>query len=401
MKKLIFLSLLCLVAACNESEPTTENTTNQTTDQDSTTQEIQEETRTPEDPKFNHLAMFLAGKEGAADSDLKELERKSLWQNYKQRLDEIWAKTNEKLPTMKTWSEDELGDINEGGGTLFYPFSGPDFLHADVFFPEHEHILMIGLEPIGTYPDMKKKSTEGKDELYLNGVRKSMHAILGMSFFRTIAMAKDFNGEVDGTLPVLMQFMNRTGHKVLYQEPVGVTADGKLLPVSENMPDSTYVGNRFYFQREGSEMVRTLTYFAVNLQNSPYVSRGGLVANGLEQRTDFVAYLKSLNIKSTYLKSASYLMHRPTFSIVRNIILDQSTHVLQDDSGIPVKYFDQGKWNLTFYGNYSFPISLFAERHQPDLKEIYQNKENVRNLPFGIGYQYKKGTSNLMRATRK
>mgnify|MGYP000103131323 CR=1 FL=1 len=64
--------------------------------------------------------------------------------------------------------------------------------------------------------------------------------------------------------------------------------------------------------------------------------------------------------------------------------------------------FDSNKWDLTFYGNYAKPISLFSERHQEDLKEVYQKKSsNVQPLPFGIGYQYAKGTSNLMKATKK
>jgi hypothetical protein len=300
---------------------------------------------------------------------------------------------------MKDWSKAE---INQGSGTLFYPFSGPDFLHADAFFPEHENIVMIALEPIGTFPNMVEKSESSKDGIYLNGVRKSLNMILGKSFFRTIAMADDFKGEVDGNLPVLMQFMKRTNHEVMYQEAVAMNPDGTLTTDMSNKSDSTYIGNRYYFKREGSDAVRTLTYFAVNLQNMPYVSRGGLVAKGLETRTDLVAFLEGMDMSSTYLKSASYLMHRPTFSIIRNIILDESEFLLQDDSGIPVQFFDVNKWDLTFYGNYSFPISLFAERHQDDLKQVYLNGGgNVKSLPFGIGYQYHKGTSNLMKAEKK
>lgn len=254
---------------------------------------------------------------------------------------------------------------------------------------------MIGLEPIGTYPDMIAKSKDGKEEVYLNGVVKSMNAILGLSFFRTIAMANDFNGEVDGTLPVLMQFMNRTGHQVLYQETVAVQPNGELTSDLSKAVDSTYTGNRYYFKRNGEEKVRTLTYFSVNLQNAAY---GTL--SGLESRTDFVNYLKAANIKSTYLKSASYLMHRPSFSIVRDLILNESEFVLQDDSGMPVKFFPTTKWDLTFYGTYSQPISLFAERKQADLKELFSG-EGVKPLPFGIGYQYKNGTSNLMLAKKK
>jgi len=88
--------------------------------------------------------------------------------------------------------------------------------------------------------------------------------------------------------------------------------------------------------------------------------------------------------------------------MIRDLILSESEFVLHDDSGIPVQFFDTSKWDLTFYGNYSFPISLFAERHQEDLKEIYaQKKLKVKALPFGIGYQYKNGTSNLMLGRKK
>lgn len=399
MKKLAFLAFATILASCSGEAPENSDSSNKTNDSDSTKVAEVEQPTYPEDRKFDDFANYIAGVAGDDASYLKKLESTPTWLSYQTAMDGVWKSTNEKLPIMKDWSATE---INQGSGTLFYPFSGPDFLHADVFFPEHENIVMIALEPIGTFPDMAAKSESGKDVTYLNGVRNSLNMILGKSFFRTIAMASDFKGEVDGNLPVLMQFMKRTNHKVMYQEPVALNPDGTLTTSMDNLTDSTYIGNRYYFKRNGSDKVRTLTYFAVNLQNSPYVSRGGLVAKGLETRTDLVKYFNNLDIKSTYLKSASYLMHRPTFSIIRNIILDNSEIVLQDDSGIPIKYFDTKKWDLTFYGDYKFPISLFAERHQEDLKEVYANGgTNVKPLPFGIGYQYHKGTSNLMKAVKK
>ena len=285
---------------------------------------------------------------------------------------------------------------------MFYPFSGADFLHADLFFPQYDNYVMMALEPAGTFPDLLKKEANDTLATYMNQLKRSMNAILELSFFRTIAMADDFKNELDGTLHVLMHFMARTDHEVLWQEKVGILPNGDLTTDIESLSDSSYVGNRYYFRRNGEEKVKTLSYFAVNVQNSPYVSRGGLVAKGLETRSDLVNYFKKIDIKATYLKSASYLMHRPTFSIIRNTILNESEYLLQDDSGIPVQFFMDGRWDLTFYGTYSFPISLFAERHQEDLKEIYQNKtETVKPLPFGIGYQYHKGTSNLMIARKK
>lgn len=397
MKKFTYLLFITiLITSCGEN-------TSEETDvlEDTLIVEVEKEAEIPQDQKFDDLSQFLAGYNGTDESSLKALEPSDVFKNYQLKINELWKQTDAKLPTIKEWSANELADVNTNGGTLFYPFSGADFLHADLFFPDHDNIVMIALEPIGTFPDLVDKSQDTTFQIYMSKLKKSMNAILGMSFFRTIAMADDFKSELDGTLHVLMHFMARTNHKVLYQEKVAIQPNGELTNDLSRVSDSTYIGNRYYFQRNGEDKVRTLTYFAVNIQNVPYVSRGGLVAKGLETRTDLVAYFKGINIKSTYLKSASYLMHRPTFSIIRNLILNESEYLLQDDSGIPVQYFATNIWNLTFYGNYSKPISLFEERHQEDLKEIYLDKENVKSLPFGIGYQYRKGTSNLMKASKK
>lgn len=395
----LLFTVVLLISSCSEETNDKGNhSDNKTVREDSV---IQEKPVYPYDSKFNDLANFLSGVSGSDSSLYAELESSEIWKNYCTQLEQIWQKTNSKIPVMKEWSEEQLADANKSGGTLFYPFSGPDFLHADLFFPEYDTIIMIGLEPIGSYPDLLslERDTLG---LYLRDVRKSLNAILGLSFFRTVAMADDFRSNLDGTLPLILQFINRTGHELMYQEKVALLPDGSLSNDLSLKNDSTYYANRYYFRRKGGEKVRTLVYFAVNLQNTPYFSRGGLSAKGLETRTDLVAYLNQSNIRATYLKSASYLMHRPSFSIIRDIILNNSAYVLQDDSGIPVKDFDRAKWDLVFYGSYIKPISLFYERQQNDLKRIYEGDSiKVETLPFGIGYQYQKGTSNLMKAIKK
>lgn len=396
---LLFASALILVSCggnetAKNDEPTTPNTQNDTVPE--------KQPEYPSDPKFDAFAKYISGIEGPADSELKGLESLPAWQAYKTNLESLWKQTNAKLPVIKDWTAAEMSEANSGGGTLFYPFSGADFLHADLFFPEHDHIVMLALEPIGKFPDLNEKKKDETLSPYLNSLKKAMNAILKLSFFRTIAMADDFQSEMDGTLHVISHFISRTGHELMYQEQVAILPDGTLTNEVENLPDSTYIGNRFYLKDPGSDKVRTVCYFQVNIQNTAYGSRGGFYSEGLEKRKDLLNYFKGLNIKSTYIKSASYLMHRPSFSMIRDLILAESEYLLQDDSGIPVQYFDQAKWDLTFYGTYSFPISLFAERHQEDLKEIYQKKElPVKPLPFGIGYQYRKGTSNLMLAKKK
>ncbi len=408
----VFLSLILLLPVCSGSSES--NQSQDTTLPDSldgtNTAKKEEGSQKPSEPKtdrkFNDLARFIAGLPAEEGSEYAQYSQNTAWQGFAQQTEKQWANINaNKLPKMIEWSKQELQAPNEAKGTVFYPFSGPDFMHASVFFPEADGVVMIGLEPIGNLPDFEKinkKSIAG----YFNGIQRTLYSILSVSFFRTISMADDFTGrvvsDIDGTLPVLFFFMARTNHRVLYYEKIAISPEGTVVPAEEAKTDSTYYGSKITYQRNDKpNEYKTLYYFAANLQDSPYSSRSGLTEGGLAQRSDFRKYLENLDITSTYIKSASYLMHRDTFGIIRNLILDKSKYYLQDDSGMPIKMIDRSKWDLTFYGSYVAPISLFSVRYQADLRQVYQKGTEVKPLPFGIGYQYQAGTSNLMLGVKK
>jgi hypothetical protein len=94
-------------------------------------------------------------------------------------------------------------------------------------------------------------------------------------------------------------------------------------------------------------------------------------------------------------------MHDDRFSIVRNMVLDQSSALLQDDTGVPYKFFDKSKWTLTFYGKYSKPISDFNYGFQKDLDAVFKQPGVARDLPVSFGYHWREGTSSVMLAVRK
>jgi hypothetical protein len=94
-------------------------------------------------------------------------------------------------------------------------------------------------------------------------------------------------------------------------------------------------------------------------------------------------------------------MHDDRFSMVRSMVLDQSSSLLQDDTGVPYKFFNKARWTLAFYGKYSAPISDFNYGFQKDLDVIYQQPGVARELPFSFGYHWREGTSSVMLAVRK
>ncbi|MCU0447107.1 MAG: hypothetical protein MUE85_19605 [Microscillaceae bacterium] len=364
------------------------------------------------DRKFNDIARFIGGLPAEEGSALAKFHDEPAWKDYAKTLDNQWKSGNQaKVDKMATWAKEALQAPNAQNGTLFYPFGGADFLHAALFFPEAKETVMMGLEPIGNMPDFEKIKQKGSMNLYFGAVRRSLVTILQYSFFKTNDMAVDFTGRIqydlDGTLPIILFFMTRTNHKILFFERVAINAEGKLVnpeEVKAQGKEPVYYGNRIAYQRaDKPEERKYFYYFSVNLGNDPYDGRGGLT-----QRKDLVKYIENLDVNATYLKSASYLMYKPYFYQIRDLILKKSKYLLQDDSGMPLRNFLPGKdnsnkyqWDLTFFGAYAGPIALFGNYWQNDMKQAYQKKEQVKPLPFGIGYQFREGTSNLMLAVKK
>ena len=94
------------------------------------------------------------------------------------------------------------------------------------------------------------------------------------------------------------------------------------------------------------------------------------------------------------------MIHKPEFSIIRDRVLSQSVAVLQDDSGIPYRFYVSPDWRVQLYGEYTRPYGSFRWLEQPDLQKAYSTL-GPKPLPFRIGYGYKKVPSNLLFAGRK
>jgi hypothetical protein len=131
---------------------------------------------------------------------------------------------------------------------------------------------------------------------------------------------------------------------------------------------------------------RTLYYFSTNL------------ADGSFDRSGFSAFLAKLGPADSLIKSASYLLHNAHFASVRKLLLERSATILQDDSGIPLAYFEPKKWRLQAFGHYAGPISIFANFYQPQMAALFQGANPIE---FGIGYRWRKNESNFLLAYKE
>jgi hypothetical protein len=331
--------------------------------------------------RINASARGLAGKK--ADSGTAPWESTPEWRDYQQWLDGRWGYLSRvRLNAMRNWGNVELAGWRGETRTVFYPFSGPDALYADTLFPNSKVLLMAGLEPVGTMPDLGKLQQDGKLGAYLAQVKTSLFTILAASFFKTKDMKTDFNNDlVDGLMPAMIVFLAREGDPINSIQYVVLGHDGALHPHGET---SGAPGVQITYG-DG----RTLLYFQTDLGN-----------DGLKDNPGFVRLMHRLAPGITYLKAASYLLYEDYFSSIRDAILDNSVGVVEDDSGIPLRDFKPAQWDVVPYGNYTGPIDLFKDKYQPDLTDFYA-KTPHQQLTFGSGYKFVASKSSLLVVKKK
>ena len=80
-------------------------------------------------------------------------------------------------------------------------------------------------------------------------------------------------------------------------------------------------------------------------------------------------------------------------------MLGGSAVILQDDSGIPYRFFNPADWRIQLYGAYDRPYGSFRWLEQPDLKKAYATL-TPKPLGFRIGYGFSRIPSNLQLAIR-
>jgi hypothetical protein len=323
-------------------------------------------------------ARFLAGMQPSADSPLTPLTRDPAWQHHAKFFDTAFAQLEQhQLSKVRAWADSNLAAPRP---TMFYMFSGPDFLYADAFYGKATTYVLSALEPSGSVPDLTRLP-HGAVEAALYNVEHSLGSILSFSFFITKKMKVDLHAsEISGTLPILYVFLARSGKTIHSVTPVALDDKGAVYVGNQNPGSNATHGLRIVFGgKDGVE--KTLYYFSTDLSNP------GAKASG------FLKFCATLAPGNSLIKSASYLLHSGNFSAVRDFILTNSSTIIQDDSGIPLAYYNPKKWRFFPFGRYAGPIAEFPGRYQQQYAELFTR---AQPMDFGIGYRWRTFESNLL-----
>lgn len=323
-------------------------------------------------------ARFLAGMQPSAESPLVALTRDPSWQRHAKFFDGAFAQLEQRqLSKIRAWSDVNLAAPRP---TMFYMFSGPDFLYADAFYSKASTYVLGALEPVGNVPDLTHVP-RGAIAPALYNVERSLGSILSFSFFITKHMKVDLHAnEVNGTLPILYVFLARSGKTIRNVEMISIDDKGGLHVAGENVGPNATHGVRITFAGSDGE-ARTLYYFSTDLSNS------GARAAG------FLKFCETLGPGNSLLKSASYLLHAGNFTTVRDWLLANSATIIQDDSGVPLANYNARQWRFFPFGRYLGPIAEFPGRYQERYAELFTRAQPI---DFGIGYRWRMNESNLL-----
>lgn len=398
LSRLLTLALLLAVACSEPKTSTPEQSAPPVAAPHPTTLDTMTVAASPPAPPADttavqNVAAYLAGQPVSHGSDLQPLTALPAWQEFAADQAKSWANYHQtRTEKIQRWAATELDSARQSSPTIFYPFSGPDLLNVVTMFPGSQTYVLVGLEPVGTVPG---RTTLENPHLF-PAIKASLWSVLNFSFFRTNDMAVNLKSlELDGALPLLLLFATRTQHQVQAVRYVQLNGQGQLTEADTavmHRPGPRIIPGVELTLRNAAGQQQQVYYFSADLSDWKLGTTKEAVLH----------YVRGLGPLTTYVKSATYLMHKTYFSKVRNLILQRSNFVLQDDSGIAMRYFRPADWKLTHYGTYKRPINLFARYYQPELTAAYADSLRApRPLPFGTGYNWRQNDSNLLLAHRR
>ncbi len=322
---------------------------------------------------YNQIGLYLSGQ---TSEQFKKLQRKKYYQNYKNKINQSWEQSTAKnLKEISKWSYLNFTSGVHDSTSLFYPFSGPDFLYANAFFPAADSYLLVGLENPGKLPNIAKMDDTKRTE-YLSKLLYSLRYINEAGYFSTKQMMDDFtDASLNGIIHLLFYYISKTEHTITEISSVVVDDYGKLREKKNfQVEDKNPNGLKISFFKNGNGKIKTLYYFPIDLSDE-----------NMKDNLGFLLFLSNFGQKNTFLKSASYILHNDEFRLIRELILKQSEYILQDDSGIPYSILKKSAYRIDLFGNYSRTIKIFAKNFQPDLqKALQQNGSSA--LRFKLGY---------------
>ncbi len=346
---------------------------------------------------YNDFACLIAGVSNPGSKYNHLLDSNSAWKKNTEFIKTSWHKLDTaRLEKISKWKNQEFPAALKAASTVFYPFSGPDFLTAFTFFPDMDTLVMLGLEKPGRFPELEKMN-DSQAENYVQDLNSCLTDIFSKSYFITRNMQRQLsNQKVNGILPVIAFFMEETGNQI--------TDVSYLLTRTDSLSKTSSIVEIDYNKiGKESPLGLKINYVHGRKLGTVYYYRFDISNKNFNDSAAFYVRLNKMNPAVTYMKSASYLMYNKMMSNIREFILRKSKFILQDDTGVPYSLLVQeNKWDIKLYGEYTRPVKDFPYLHEDQLlKSACMQTPPPPDLPFHLGYHWGNKKDLLILASKK
>ncbi len=343
-----------------------------------------------ENPYWNEMALYLAGMPPVPGGELAMVSKSRAATRHATIMNHFWSHVERQtLQPINVWRARAL-PANDSR-TLLYPLSGADFLNAHAFFPDARRTVMIALEPPGEATDPRTLS-EARQAAGLQAIRVVIASMATRNYLYSATMSAYKGGQFPfrGNLPAILLMAARFGMDVVNVEDVGLDADGKLVQLKADGAEPAVRGIRVYVRDGG--LLKEIVYLNIALSN-----------RAVHPSTPAGAYLHSLGELNVMMKAAIYLLHRDGYGDVREFLLKKARVIVQDDSGIPFEHFDQKRWTVDLYGQYTDAPRMADAGYwpQPALVQAFRWHRKPLFFSYGYGMLTRGRASNILVAVRK
>ena len=306
--------------------------------------------------KLDTIAWHLAG-----IVDEPSLPHADAWVRHKAKMTAVWSRLEEsRLRDMKIFAAEALAGLGSRR-PLIDPFGGDDFLATLALFPDAKRYVVIGTEAPGEVPDPEAL---GADEL-----RTELDRIAAL--FAAGESPPAGRGKLAGALTDLLVQMAYGGQVPLKVRYLDVADDGSLQELETVAADHGGAFRLDFAPRQGG-IVKTLYYFSHDLSN-----------DGFNVRPGFFEYLKGLKPFDVDLVTAGARIRDPRLSNAAQLFQAYGTHILQDETGLPVEVFERQYWDLELFGTYPAPGGDGPV--DEELRELFAKRPDLQPLGFDDG----------------
>jgi hypothetical protein len=326
-------------------------------------------------------AILLAGQQPVTGLP-PALAQSPRWATFAKEVTANWALYSQKIADpMSQWALAELPVAPE---TVFYPFSGPDFVTVHQLFPAAQRYVMMAMQNAERPLDLANIAPELLEPSL--GVLTSAWQHFGDHGFYVTSYLEKYLYSTRaniGASTFIVSFLSLQGFEIERVVPIQVAADGSLQELSPDTPRWRSV--RIQASKQGKPII--VDYLKIDLSNE-----------GLQAAPQNLALINTLTTNPVLFKAASHLPQNVGFSMIVNQVLGRSPLIVQDETGIKYTSLAQS-YQIALFGKFVAAHHAFPSYHV-DLAKAFAQRDDTKPLNFRFGY-FKDGNYALMVASRK